>query len=231
MAAATDSSIFPVICSLGTQLLPEPFQPLSPACRLPSPSTVQKGKETDTEPGKQEDKIYTAWREDSQDKLGNDQNEPGVYVIKNLGTTNTFFIDTSIQKMLWIQWLGHNIWLCTYKQALTEARCCIGKKRMQDMKKTQLMDENWWFLPQGLWEFRITLIEATEKRIPSYIPQALQLNWPCRICQQWWKITVCRNIQRGKPTFGLPRSLYSQQGSLSCWCPFAELLRVCETHL
>lgn len=82
MAAATDSIFLPVTCSLGTQLVPEPFQPLSPACSLPSPSTVQQGKKADTDLGKNEDKIYTAWRGGLQDRLGNEQNEPGVYLIK-----------------------------------------------------------------------------------------------------------------------------------------------------
>lgn len=63
MAAATDSSFLPVTCSLGTQFLPEAFQPLSSACSLSSPSTVSQGKEAGTELGKQEDKIYTAWEE------------------------------------------------------------------------------------------------------------------------------------------------------------------------
>lgn len=181
MAAATDSSFLRVTYSLGIQFLPEPFQPLT--CLFsaqPLHSAARK------------EGRHWAWKAGGQNThslewrlTGPNGEWPkwiGNLLIKNLGMTNTSFMDTNIQKMLWILWLGHNIWLCTYEQALFEAsRCCIGKTRMQDVKKAQLMDENWLFLPQMLWDFRITLTEATEKRTPCYIPQKAQLNLPWHV--------------------------------------------------
>lgn len=172
MAAVTDSSFLPVTCSLGFQFLPEPFQALSPTCSLPSPPQRSKEWRQALSLESRRTKYTQLGEEPYRTGLGNDQNEPGVYLAKNLGRTKTPFMDTSMQKTPSILW--HNIWLCTYEQALFEAnRCCIGKKRMQDVKKAQLMDENWLLLPQVSWDFRITLTEATEKRTPCCIPQKL----------------------------------------------------------
>lgn len=57
-----------VTCSFGTQFLPDPFQLLSHACSLPSPSEEQQGEEADAESGRQEDKKYTIWGGVLQDR-------------------------------------------------------------------------------------------------------------------------------------------------------------------
>lgn len=63
-----NSSFLLVTCSLGTQFFPEPFQPFSPACSLPSLSEEQQEEEVDTKLGRKEDKKYTVWGGVLQDR-------------------------------------------------------------------------------------------------------------------------------------------------------------------